>query len=216
MRCVICVVAVVLGVLAATVANADLVGTYVDATPGDNTLPGSAFSTVEGRSDTDNLWTPYAGFGFGRSDSMIASQGDMEDSPLLTTTVSGLENGTYNVYAIYEAKPTDGADWQIQAAISGQPLVTYNGTSGTATGTTWQDGALVERQVLLGNVAVSDGTFAVDIDDWAGTRPGNEDFRTWYDGVSYVAAAPSPEPSSIALLITGLLGLLAYAWRKRR
>ncbi len=29
-------------------------------------------------------------------------------------------------------------------------------------------------------------------------------------------AVPIPEPSTLALLITGLSGLLAYAWRKRR
>lgn len=30
------------------------------------------------------------------------------------------------------------------------------------------------------------------------------------------AYAPVPEPSTIALLVTGLIGLLAYAWRKRK
>ena len=32
----------------------------------------------------------------------------------------------------------------------------------------------------------------------------------------YIDAVPAPEPSSIALLVTGLIGLLAYAWRKRK
>lgn len=37
---------------------------------------------------------------------------------------------------------------------------------------------------------------------------------TWAAGIK--AITPTPEPSSVVLLITGLLGLLAYAWRKRR
>jgi hypothetical protein len=35
------------------------------------------------------------------------------------------------------------------------------------------------------------------------------------DNVS-VTYTPAPEPGALALLVTGLLGLLAYAWRKRR
>lgn len=210
MRSVILVATVVLCVLSAGFADAALIGTYVDATPGVNTLSGAAFSTIAARSDTDNLWTPYAGFGFGRSDTMTASQGSgSEDAPMLTTTVTGLANGSYNVYVVYETK--SDANWLVQAAISGQSLVTYDKTNGTATGTTWESGSTIEMQALLGTVAVTDGSFAVNIDDWAG-GPQSPD-RTWYDGVSYEVV---PEPSTIALLITGLFGLLAYAWRKRK
>jgi hypothetical protein len=34
--------------------------------------------------------------------------------------------------------------------------------------------------------------------------------------LSEVPAAPAPEPSAIVLVATGLIGLLAYAWRKRK
>ncbi len=36
-----------------------------------------------------------------------------------------------------------------------------------------------------------------------------------FDNVT-ISAAPIPEPSTLVLLATGLFGLLAYAWRKRR
>ena len=35
-------------------------------------------------------------------------------------------------------------------------------------------------------------------------------------GEVYVDEVAVPEPASIVLLLTGLIGLLAYAWRKRR
>ena len=35
-------------------------------------------------------------------------------------------------------------------------------------------------------------------------------------GLSTVEFQAAPEPTSMVMLITGLLGLLAYAWRKRR
>ena len=35
-------------------------------------------------------------------------------------------------------------------------------------------------------------------------------------GIDSVTVTATPEPSVMALLVTGLFGLLAYAWRKRR
>ncbi len=53
--------------------------------------------------------------------------------------------------------------------------------------------------------------------DFAGL--GSVPSSTWTPAVSIsgtIDFVPSPEPSSIVLLVCGLAGLLAYAWRKRR
>ena len=59
-------------------------------------------------------------------------------------------------------------------------------------------------------------------DAWIGQPIGVKLYATnggWgaIDNVSLnFTAAPSPEPGTIVLLITGLVSLLCYAWRKRR
>jgi hypothetical protein len=37
-----------------------------------------------------------------------------------------------------------------------------------------------------------------------------------YNGIDTVVVSSTPEPASIVLVVTGVLGLLAYAWRKRK
>ena len=206
---VLCVsVLAVVMVLAAGSANAGTIpGTYVDATLS-NTTPGSAIRT-DTNLDTDNLWYVYQGRPFGESGTILDSQGngrtgDAEDCPMLTTSVSGVANGTYNVYAIYWTIPyaTTSAHWQIQAAIAGNSLATYTENNGTFTGLSVTSGAdtWYERYALLGQTSVTSGSLAVNINDFAGPpTSGGPDARSWYDGVSYEAVA-SPEPSSMALI----------------
>jgi hypothetical protein len=45
-----------------------------------------------------------------------------------------------------------------------------------------------------------------------GTGSGNGGFRM----VALTGPAPIPEPGTLVLIATGLIGLLAYAWRKRK
>lgn len=195
--------------IAAGVANADVVGTYVDATLSNTELVSDIVATGA-ENDADNLWYHRAQSG-AEGDTIIVSQGNAEDSPMLTTTVSGVENGLYNVYVVYWTHTAGNRDWNVQAAVAGSTPATYNKTNGTLTGSAFGD--IGQRQALIGQVNVTDGAFSVNIDDWAGPRPGVSDYRTWYDGISYMAV---PEPSSIALVLTGLAGLLAYAWKRRR
>jgi hypothetical protein len=191
----VCVLALVAGG-----ANADLIGTYVDADQS-NTTPGTAFSVTE--SDTDNLWHLDASRSYCQNGNVIVAQTDAEDPPMLTTTVSGVANGTYNVYAVYWRHTVDQF-WAIDAGLQGGSMLVCDST-GIPTGNSTPDKQ--QCSMLLGQAIVTSGSFAVNIAE----RP--DASRGWYDGISYQAV---PEPSAIAFMVTGLLGLLAYAWRKRK
>ena len=198
-RMMVCVGAVVFVALA-TAARADIVGTYVDATPS-NTGPSSAFSVSQ--SDTDNLWHLDIERDYARGGNVFVTQTDAETAPAITTTGTGVATGTYDVYAIFWTHTSDA--WGIDASLAGGPIVPCTQYTGTPTGVTTSD--KVEQYNLLGRVSVTDGSFAVTVVERDGYS------RGWYDGVTYQAV---PEPTTLSLLVVGMLGMLAYAWRKRK
>lgn len=51
--------------------------------------------------------------------------------------------------------------------------------------------------------------------NYSTSNPGGS-YEVYVDNLTYTATGVIPEPSSLALLAAGLLGLLAYAWRKRK
>ena len=129
---------------------------------------------------------------------------------MLTTTVSGLASGGYDIYLVYRTWNYPGYyGWgEIQAAISGQPLVQYDETSGTDTGYSSWAGYEYIRQVKLGTLS-GITSFSVDVDD---TPAVNGD--TVYSGVAYEQVIP--EPSALLALGIGLAGLTGFAVRKRK
>ncbi|MFA5204572.1 MAG: PEP-CTERM sorting domain-containing protein [Lentisphaeria bacterium] len=186
-------------VLTAGSAAAGIIGTYVDATMA-NTTPSSAFSVVE--SDTDNLWYLSTGRSYCRDGNVMVTQSGMETAPMLTTTVSDLANGVYRVYAVYWTHTSQS--WAINAALAGGATVACNRYVGTPTGNV-ADGDKKEFYILLGETTVTDHSFFVNVVEREGYS------RGWYDGLSYEMV---PEPSVMALVLTGLLGLLSRCRRE--
>jgi hypothetical protein len=194
-------VAVVVALTAIT-ARADIIGTYVDATTS-NTGPSSAFSATE--LDNDNLWHLDTSRDYARGGNVFVTQSSDETAPAITTTVSGLANGVYDVYAVFWTHTAQA--WGFDASLVGGPVVPCTQYTGTPTGVATSD--KIEQYMLLGQADVTDGSFAVSVVERDGYS------RSWYDGLSF-AAQEVPEPSTISLVVIGLFGLLAYAWRKRK
>jgi hypothetical protein len=90
--------------------------------------------------------------------------------------------------------------WSHLTVVASFATHTYNVTLGnqTATGLAFADGTISKIQhVLLAGI-------------------GNYDDRGAYDDIQMSTTGVVPEPSTLTLLVGGLFGLLAYAWRKRR
>jgi hypothetical protein len=86
--------------------------------------------------------------------------------------------------------------------------------AGSASFNVWRDGVALGTG-LTSNVPWSFTMF--DFGDSSGNLGGNVniDYLRFTPG-AYAPVPPVPEPGCIVLLSTGLLSLLAYAWRKRR
>jgi hypothetical protein len=107
-------------------------------------------------------------------------------------------------------------------------VITYSTADNTGVGSTLFAGKLNCATGAAGQGFTDDlfvpggpvaGVQAVKIAYTTNWGPGNDGNVDPYFGLSEVRfdnGVPAPEPGTIVLLTTGLIGLLAYAWRKRK
>ncbi|WOO40843.1 hypothetical protein [Rubellicoccus peritrichatus] len=213
-------------VLAASFSHAQTI-TYTDAVSG---ASGNTFATGGSLSNTswlgapntsaqsNTLWaerTPFANNGnvFQANPSVTGS------IPELTTEVTGLLDGTYDVWVFFW---TNNEPWNISAGLTSGSLMTYSPPGGGGLGNT-TDAVLASTLsydvtpllteapdrlmygVNIGQATVTGGSaINVFIGHNLGSNTAN---RTWYDGVG--VAATIPEPSSFALIVSSIaLGIL--------
>ena len=147
------------------------------------------------------------------------TDGSVAETREISTTATGLDPALeYNVYAVFYDGDEAGGQ-AIRAAITGDPLQEYwqmdvaNGDIDSGI-QAWAGGGTA-KLVLLGQV---DGTDSVSIDvgtitDYWWTMPPSFGAATYYEGLAVV---PVPEPSTLVLAFSGLLGLLVIGWRRRK
>jgi hypothetical protein len=201
--------------------------TYVDATHGaggNTTLTnGSQWDPLASQSfvSNDGVWEARA-FGNGATIYQNAASGGMDDAHPLLTTISGLQLNTYDVYVYFWS---DSSSWRINAGLTPgslsyfqfNPLSPGASTYATPTGSTIFSTSLnpnpftssvmiaegSNRQLVQGYLGqVTGASISVFIEDGPA---GNQDQRTWYDGIGYAIV---PEPTAGALLGLGLLSLV--------
>lgn len=225
--------------------------TFVDATDGptgNTTLAaGGVWSSVNPGVASDNLWRARPGFGNGmpstsavifESSGQSANGTALEDCPRLKTTVTGLADGTYDVYAYFWTgnNPVTATNqfWLLRAGLtnlSGDlPLYGYlrSPTTGltdyvtpdiastlplttdfTAPVTVIDTSARYMNQAYLGQQLVVGGVLTAYIDDYASANTVNK--RTWFDGIGYQAV---PEPATWIMMVLGAMGIALYSRKK--
>jgi autotransporter-associated beta strand protein len=127
-----------------------------------------------------------------------------------TLTIGGTGNVTLGSTSVldFDLNNTTAGNYDVLALTGTSRNLTLDGTINITSST----GTAAGYYPIITGIT---GTFVDNILNF-GTVPSGHSSWTYYkDGTTlYVHAAP--EPGTVVLLATGLLGLLAYAWRKRR
>jgi hypothetical protein len=157
--------------------------TYHDASPANTTLAnGSALvpaatSDTQGNS-TDHLWHESTGIG-GNGGSVYCANfasselAPAENAPALKTTITGLVDGTYDVFAYFLSPPAT-ADWRVAAGFSESKTLNFRRASsqqaeatqfaGTVE-TLWSADGTALYRAYIGRKATTAGAIDVFIDD---------------------------------------------------
>lgn len=170
----------------------DSAGNVINTVAADDTLAPEAVWTLDS-ANTDNLWRLREDNGiFGAvlvSRGPRAADSGNEDCPVLRTSITVQNGGTYEVYLMQGSLGTWGQDDRycpLDAAIEGDEFTVFGRRDGNFLGKFTFN--IVEQ--YLGSVTVADGeTVNVLIDDVVdypavtGENPGNGDYRSVYAGL---------------------------------
>ncbi len=204
------------------------------------TISGGIMTMISGGSGNCSYWDKAAGTGVWYNYSILPSDGFTIEAKVKITA----QTGSYGVFAL-AGTPTDdplnpGADEPDGSLRIGMSKVGWTQNGGktlsdittldtsdnsddfhifrmaldpdTGTFTAWRNGE------ELGS-GLTDGWVGGDYERLIfGDCSGLDNGTAEVDYVRFTkgAYAPIPEPSTVALLATGLIGLLCYAWRKRK
>ncbi len=143
----------------------------------------------------DNQWHEYTGYGNAGS-TYTAGDSGTEDAPAIKTTISGLADGTYDVFAYFWCDPD--LDWGVRGGLTSSDLLCFSKQSSQHAEASQFFGSVnvfdtdVQLyRVYIGRNQVSGGTsIDVYIDNYDSSFSGNVPTRTTYDGVGVAPVIP--------------------------
>jgi hypothetical protein len=176
--------------------------TYTDASTSNTTnWDGSAFSPTGPSGSvgpaSDNKWHEYTVYGNGGS-CYTAGDNGTENVPVIKTTVSGLADGTYDVFAYFWSDPT--ANWGIMGGFTSteDDMLCFSKQSSQFAEASQFSGSITNLgtgvqlyRVYIGRKVVSGGTpIVVYLDNYNSNYNVNAPTRTTYDGIGVAPVIP--------------------------
>jgi hypothetical protein len=147
----------------------------------------------------DNLWHERTGVGNGGS-VLASKESGTENAPMLKTTVEGVTDGVYDVFAYFWSD--DDEDWRIMAGLEADNLIDFRRFGSqhaeadqfeSIETVSANNNDLLLYRAYLGRTEIIGGTpIEVFIDDWSTSIGGA--IRTWYDGVGYALVSDAGIP----------------------
>lgn len=168
--------------------------TYIDAEASNTSLavggPLNASGPSPNPGATDGVWHQRTGFGNGGS-VLTADESGAESVSMLQTEISGLEAGTYDIFAFFWSEA--GQDWRFEAGLDSDNLELYRNRGAQqaeadhfSVAPVVDEGTRSLYRAYLGRVAHDGGQpIKVFIDD----SNGDGSQRVWYDGVGHAVVA---------------------------
>ncbi len=134
----------------------------------------------------DDQWHEYTRYG--NAGSVYTADESSEDAPMLKTTISGLAEGTYDVFAYFWSDPSE--DWGVIGGFTPSDMLYFSKQSSQQAEASQFNGSVnvidIEvalYRVYIGRTQVSDGASVdVYIDDYDDSLINGPDLTT-YDGV---------------------------------
>jgi hypothetical protein len=152
----------------------------------------------------DSRWHEYTGYGNGGS-CYTAGDSGTENVPTIKTTVTGLADGTYDVFAYFWCDPSE--DWGIRGGFTSSELLCFNRQSSQLAETSQFSGPVTVfgnkvrlYRVYIGRKVVSGGgSIVVYLDNYDSTYATNAPTRTTYDGVGVAPVITGAIPGDLNL-----------------